>query len=44
MMTLFDGQERTLAEFIELGKKTGWQLESVNVDGPLAGIVFLPAV
>ncbi|KAF9067896.1 S-adenosyl-L-methionine-dependent methyltransferase [Rhodocollybia butyracea] len=42
MMTMFNGQERTLPEFSELGRKTGWQLQSVHVDGPLSGIVFVP--
>ncbi|KAF9061984.1 hypothetical protein BDP27DRAFT_1369199 [Rhodocollybia butyracea] len=42
MMTMFNGQERTLPEFIELGRKTGWQLQSVHVYDPLSGIMFVP--
>jgi hypothetical protein len=41
MMNLFNGQERTLGEFIDLGKKTGWKLEEVKYER-LATLIFVP--
>ncbi|KZV63584.1 S-adenosyl-L-methionine-dependent methyltransferase [Peniophora sp. CONT] len=41
MMNLFDGQERTVSQFIELGEATGWKLESVK-PGMMAALVFSP--
>ena len=42
MMNLLGGQERTVGQFIELGKATGWKLESVK-PGMMASLVFSPA-
>ncbi|KAF5386557.1 hypothetical protein D9615_001582 [Tricholomella constricta] len=39
MLTLFNGKERTEDEFRELGRVTGWKLDSVT-PGPLATMVF----
>ncbi|GAW03863.1 S-adenosyl-L-methionine-dependent methyltransferase [Lentinula edodes] len=41
MLALFNGKERTLAEFEELGIKTAWRLESVK-PGSLYTLVFSP--
>ncbi|KAJ8503578.1 hypothetical protein ONZ45_g10735 [Pleurotus djamor] len=39
MWTLFNSKERTLEEFRELGRSTGWKLEMVK-KGSLAALVF----
>lgn len=39
MLNLFGGQERTVAEFTELGKLTGWKLEKA-IPGPTGTIVY----
>ncbi|KAG6854561.1 hypothetical protein C0991_004897 [Blastosporella zonata] len=39
MLTLFNGKERTEDEFRELGRATGWKLESLK-PGPLATMIF----
>ncbi|KAI0064466.1 S-adenosyl-L-methionine-dependent methyltransferase [Artomyces pyxidatus] len=39
MLNFFNGQERTLKQFITLGAATGWKFEAVN-PGPLAALVF----
>ncbi|KAJ3848008.1 S-adenosyl-L-methionine-dependent methyltransferase [Lentinula lateritia] len=41
MLALFNGKERTLAEFEELGIKTAWRLESVK-PGSLYTLLFSP--
>ena len=42
MLNLFDGQERTLEEFTNLGQATGWKLEGVK-SGPLVAVLFSAA-
>ncbi|VDB99932.1 unnamed protein product [Peniophora sp. CBMAI 1063] len=39
MMNLFDGQERTVGQFVELGEATGWKLDKVT-PGAMATLVF----
>ena len=39
MLVLFNGKERTVREFIELGNSTGWKLESVK-PGLMNALVF----
>ncbi|KAI0057865.1 S-adenosyl-L-methionine-dependent methyltransferase [Artomyces pyxidatus] len=39
MLNLVNGQERTLSQFVELGKATGWKLEGVK-PGVLAALEF----
>ena len=41
MMNLFNGKERTVLEFIELGNATGWKLEDVK-PGLMNSLVFSP--
>jgi hypothetical protein len=41
MLTLFNGQERTFEQFLNLGAATGWKLEGVK-PGPLTSLVFTP--
>ncbi|KAL0952687.1 hypothetical protein HGRIS_006926 [Hohenbuehelia grisea] len=41
MMTLLGGRERTIEEFVELGKESGWKLEEVK-PGPLATFIYSP--
>ena len=41
MHVLFNGQERTISQFIELGEATGWKLEKV-VPGKMAAFTFVP--
>jgi len=45
MLNLCGSQERTLDEFIELGKASGWKFESVKTGGvhPIASVVFSAA-
>ncbi|KAI0035464.1 S-adenosyl-L-methionine-dependent methyltransferase [Vararia minispora EC-137] len=42
MLNLLNGKERTVGEFIELGKQSGWKLESVK-PGMMASIVYSAA-
>lgn len=30
MMTLFNGQERTVGQFVQLARGTGWELDTVS--------------
>ncbi|KDQ29760.1 hypothetical protein PLEOSDRAFT_27563 [Pleurotus ostreatus PC15] len=39
MLFLLDGRERTTGEYAELGRLTGWKLESVK-PGPIAAFIF----
>ncbi|KAI3622324.1 hypothetical protein WG66_016002 [Moniliophthora roreri] len=39
MLNLMNGMERTMEGFVELGKETGWKLESFK-PGPLTAFVF----
>jgi hypothetical protein len=41
MLTLFNGKERTVLEFIALGNATGWKLEAVK-PGLMNALVFSP--
>jgi hypothetical protein len=41
MLNLFNGKERTVGQFIELGKQSGWKLEHVR-PGLMAALVFSP--
>ncbi|KAI0264107.1 S-adenosyl-L-methionine-dependent methyltransferase [Gloeopeniophorella convolvens] len=45
VMTMADGQERTRQHYVELGRKTGWALESskASKSGTLTTMVFAPA-
>jgi hypothetical protein len=43
MMNLFNAQERTLPEFLELGKAAGWKFEAKKFEQPLVAIVFSAA-
>ena len=43
MMNLLDAQERTLPEFVELGKAAGWKFEAKKFEQPLVAIVFSAA-
>ncbi|KAK7040146.1 hypothetical protein VNI00_009952 [Paramarasmius palmivorus] len=42
MLNLMNGMERTVAGFVDLGKETGWKLESFK-PGPLTAFVFSTA-
>ncbi|KAI0292082.1 S-adenosyl-L-methionine-dependent methyltransferase [Multifurca ochricompacta] len=42
MLTILNGQERTIEQFRVLGNVTGWNLEAVN-PGMLTSLVFTPA-
>lgn len=42
MMNLFGAQERTVAEFAELGVLSGWKVEKI-VPGLVGVIVYTPA-
>ncbi|KAI0032886.1 S-adenosyl-L-methionine-dependent methyltransferase [Vararia minispora EC-137] len=42
MLNAFNGKERTVGEFIELGRKSGWKLESLR-PGMMAALVFSAA-
>lgn len=39
MLNLFNGKERTVAEFMELGNATGWRLEAAK-GGLMTAMVF----
>ncbi|KAH7870634.1 S-adenosyl-L-methionine-dependent methyltransferase [Lentinula edodes] len=41
MLTMYDGQERTLEEYTQLGKEAGWKLNNVK-KGELAALIFTP--
>ncbi|KAJ4466135.1 S-adenosyl-L-methionine-dependent methyltransferase [Lentinula edodes] len=41
MLTMYDGQERTLEEYTQLGKEAGWKLNDVK-KGELAALIFTP--
>ncbi|KAJ3815283.1 S-adenosyl-L-methionine-dependent methyltransferase [Lentinula aff. lateritia] len=41
MLTMYDGQERTLEEYTQLGKEAGWKLNDVR-KGDLAALIFTP--
>ena len=41
MMSMFNGKERTVEDFVELGEQSGWKLGSV-VPGKLAALTFSP--
>ncbi|KAI0262997.1 S-adenosyl-L-methionine-dependent methyltransferase [Gloeopeniophorella convolvens] len=41
MMAMASGQERTRQQFVDLGLKAGWKLESLK-PGPLAAMIFAP--
>ncbi|KAF8060936.1 S-adenosyl-L-methionine-dependent methyltransferase [Lyophyllum atratum] len=43
MLNLFNARERTLNEFIELGKASGWKFDLLKHGNPLSAIVFSPA-
>ncbi|KAF9073215.1 S-adenosyl-L-methionine-dependent methyltransferase [Rhodocollybia butyracea] len=42
MLTLFNGKERTLDDFVRLGKESGWKLERMK-PGILSALIFTPA-
>ncbi|KAJ4466244.1 S-adenosyl-L-methionine-dependent methyltransferase [Lentinula aciculospora] len=41
MLTMYNGKERTLAEYAQLGKESGWKLVDVKA-GELAAFVYTP--
>jgi hypothetical protein len=43
MINLLRSQERTLPEFVELGKASGWKFEEKKFGEPLAALVFSAA-
>jgi hypothetical protein len=40
MMNFFNGKERTVLEFNELGKETGWKLEAVKGGEIMSSLLF----